>query len=346
VKDEEKTKEELINDLIELRTKIASLTKLNVERTKVGRKKHGENTPVSETLYQTIFENAGSASIIIERDSTISLANEEFERLSGYDRKELEGNIKATKFVVPEDLEKIREFHSLWMNNPDSIPNKYEFSFIDRHGTRKRIIQKLYRMPGKEKILVSFLDITDFKKVERHLYELATHDELTKLPNRRFFMERLEHAMVRSQRHKQILALLYMDLDNLKSVNDKHGHFTGDVLLKRVAQRMLECVRGNDTVARVGGDEFNIILEDTYKLDDIVKVADRIVEALEKPFIIDVDRIRITASIGISLYPQNGRNSEDLLRKADEAMYRVKKNGKNGYQFCSKITSIASKENY
>lgn len=159
----------------------------------------------------------------------------------------------------------------------------------------------------------------------------AQHDPLTGLPNRLLFEDRLSQAIAHSQRHGKLAALLYVDLDRFKIVNDNLGHATGDMLLQQVAQRLQHCVRQSDTVARVGGDEFTLVLNELQNSQGAVQVAQKLLEALKEPFIVRGQELFVTASIGISLYPADGNRTEDLLRKADSALYRAKANGKNGY---------------
>lgn len=290
----------------------------------------------SEERYRKIFENTVTASIVIEKDDKISLANEEFERLSGFPKKEIEGKKNLTTFVKPEDLEWIKELLRLRRKRPNSVPNKYEFNFIDRHGKIKHTLLTIELIPGTKKSIASLFDITDHKQNELRLQKMATHDELTKIPNRRLFQERLVHALYRAHRHKQLLGILYLDLDDFKDVNDSLGHEVGDLLLKAVADRLLECVRENDTVSRIGGDEFTIILEDAYQLEDIVIVAERIIESIAKPFTLVGHKCTVTISIGISIYPHDDKNWQALIKKSDAAMYRAKRLGKNNFQFVSK----------
>lgn len=157
---------------------------------------------------------------------------------------------------------------------------------------------------------------------------LALHDALTGLPNRRLFGERLDYTLAQKQRQQQAFSLLSVDLDNLKPINDQLGHKVGDLVLRQVAQRMLHAVRHEDTVARVGGDEFMIILPSTGKEKETLHVAQQLLETVQAPVFHHGEQLDISASIGISLYPEHGSNEEELLRAADLAMYQAKKAGK------------------
>ncbi|MBH0185349.1 MAG: GGDEF domain-containing response regulator, partial [Nitrospira sp.] len=171
------------------------------------------------------------------------------------------------------------------------------------------------------------------KRAEERLTYLAQYDQLTGLVNRTLFRDRLIHAMARSKRLQQPMGLMLLDLDRFKAVNDTMGHDAGDQLLKVVADRLHECVREVDTVARMGGDEFTIILEGLSHEDDPVVIARRITQSLSAPFTIQDQQISIGVSIGITTYPTDDHEIDDLLRHADTAMYRAKQRGGNAFEF-------------
>ena len=173
------------------------------------------------------------------------------------------------------------------------------------------------------------------KQAEERIRHLASYDELTGLPNRRFFHERLHHALAQAQRHVRPLAVLFIDLDEFKNINDTLGHEGGDRALKEVANRLRECLRESDTVGRLGGDEFAVLIEELPQPMDVAAVAQKILDTMTKPFIFAAREFRISASIGISAYPEDGKETLNLLKNADAAMYRAKERGKNNYQFYS-----------
>ncbi len=172
-----------------------------------------------------------------------------------------------------------------------------------------------------------------------YLDHLAHHDSLTKLPNRALFQDRLGQALEQARRSKQGLAVLFVDLDNFKSINDTLGHTVGDMLLECVAERLRSSVRASDTVARVGGDEFMLLLPDIGGIDDVILVADKILSALRAPFLIGPHQMGTAASVGASLYPHDGEDAETLLKHADAAMYRAKQQGKDRMEFHSRPAS-------
>jgi diguanylate cyclase (GGDEF)-like protein len=177
-----------------------------------------------------------------------------------------------------------------------------------------------------------FRDVSQRQAVEDRLTHLATHDPLTGLPNRKLFNDRLQQTIARADRHKQPLAVLFIDMDDFKGINDTFGHAVGDHFLTELARRMAGVLRASDTLARMGGDEFAIILENAGQAE-IEDILARLGSAIHQPFP-SADRLaRTSASIGISLFPHNGRDPETLLAHADTAMYAAKNRGKNRTQF-------------
>ena len=180
-------------------------------------------------------------------------------------------------------------------------------------------------------------DITERKQVEERMIALAYRDMLTGLPNRRLFGDRLSIALAQAHRYRHRLAVLFMDLDRFKHVNDTLGHVAGDELLQRVAERLSSQVREGDTVARLAGDEFTFLLPGLHYAEDVAKIAQKIHDAMRKPFRLRDQEIHVTASGGISLYPEDGHDAEALLKNADTAMYRAKERGRDNYQMYSSI---------
>ncbi len=185
---------------------------------------------------------------------------------------------------------------------------------------------------GTTSVLTIFRDITERKRSEDAIKQMAYHDSLTNLPNRSLFNDRLKQAVAHAHRHQQKLALMMLDLDHFKVVNDTLGHRVGDSLLRAAGERMISLVREQDTVARTGGDEFVLIFPELAKKDDAAKVAEKIVNAFRQPFLLDGRQILITTSIGIALYPDHGEDDITLMTHADLAMYRAKHMGRNDYQ--------------
>ena len=235
---------------------------------------------------------------------------------------------------------------------PDSIPptaeiyatlaeggNQYigEIRHKDFTGTSFYTVLRLAIAPGYEdtweKVFVSIIDITDRKNNESYLEYLSTHDQLTGVANRILLYDRLKHAMALAARDLRMVAVFFMDLDGYKSINDRFGHSIGDKLLVQIANRLEDTLRESDTIARFGGDEFILVLENVSGYNSIQPIAEKIRNAISKPYMIDGCECIVTASFGISVYPIDGTTSEELINQADAAMYKAKEKGKNQYKF-------------
>ena len=175
--------------------------------------------------------------------------------------------------------------------------------------------------------------ITRLKQTNEQIIHLAHHDALTGLPNRILFQDRLNQALAKARRDKESIAVLFLDLDGFKLINDTHGHNIGDALLRESAKRILSCVRDADTVARMGGDEFTVILSNANSPKSTDRVVSKIVESIADPFVLNGKSCNVSVSIGIALYPEHGETSEQLVKIADAAMYLAKQAGKNCYRF-------------
>jgi diguanylate cyclase (GGDEF)-like protein len=192
---------------------------------------------------------------------------------------------------------------------------------------------------GKENVIGGFQArflwnlLTRLKKTNDQVTYLAHHDALTGLPNRILFNDRLNQALTRAHRDKEALAVLYLDLDGFKKINDSLGHDMGDVLLREASARLQSCVRDSDTVARMGGDEFTIILSNVRSENSKDRVAQKIIEEIARPFVLNGKNCLVSVSIGIALYPENGDTPEQLVKIADAAMYLAKHGGKNCYKY-------------
>lgn len=185
-----------------------------------------------------------------------------------------------------------------------------------------------------------FSDITQLKQSEERLENLAHYDPLTQLPNRLLFRDRLNQALIWAARENTSAALMFLDLDGFKILNDTMGHSKGDELLVATAAKLQECVRRSDTVARIGGDEFTVVMPDIDDARRVIPVAQRIVESLSGPFRLNGDEVFSSVSIGIAMYPRDGRDGDTLLKHADTAMYHAKSQGKNNFQFFSKAMNL------
>ncbi|MGJ3253464.1 MAG: diguanylate cyclase domain-containing protein [Elainellaceae cyanobacterium] len=208
---------------------------------------------------------------------------------------------------------------------------------IIRDITRRKQIEEELRRTAAELVRSN----AELKETENQLRRIAYHDPLTGLPNRKLLHERLAQAIEWAAQTQQLIAILFLDLDGFKLINDTEGHLMGDLLLKAVAQRLTGCLRSSDTVARLGGDEFVVILPAIPSVQHIDRVAQKILNTLSQSFAIEGKTIAMTTSIGISMYPDSGTSVEDLIANADKAMYSAKEFGKNHYVFARAVDAIA-----
>lgn len=225
---------------------------------------------------------------------------------------------------LQRNLEKVVEHQSPYRG-------KFSHTFSSGQGERFEYLLApvLDEHRKTEAIVCIFRDVTERALAEEKIWHNAHHDFLTGLPNRRLFLDRLDQEVKHAKRNSLPLALLFLDLDGFKEVNDTFGHEVGDHLLSGVAERLTDCVRADDTVARLGGDEFTVILTGASQRKDVQRVAQIIIDALAIPFRIAQQPVRISVSVGIAFYPQDGYSPEDLLDSSDRAMYRAKNHGSN-----------------
>jgi diguanylate cyclase (GGDEF)-like protein/PAS domain S-box-containing protein len=191
-------------------------------------------------------------------------------------------------------------------------------------------------LKGSEGVVVVIRDITERRQTEEKIRQMAYHDSLTGLPNRKLFSDRLDIALTQAHRNQKKVGIAMLDLDNFKDVNDTLGHAMGDLFLKAMAERLSAELREGDTVARFGGDEFMLILPDLKVMEDAIQVAQKIVDSFCKPFLVDTHQLVVTTSIGIAVYPDDGTDDDILLRNADIAMYQAKQAGRARYQLYKK----------
>jgi diguanylate cyclase (GGDEF)-like protein len=217
------------------------------------------------------------------------------------------------------------------------VPIVYLTSYSDEDVLRRARITAPFGYiikPFEEKLLHATIEMALYKcEMERKIKDMAHHDELTGLPNRRLFFDRLDDALLQAMRYVHRLAVLFIDLNRFKAVNDTLGHAAGDAILREAAARLKTCVRESDTVSRVGGDEFTILLRKINEPGDAAGVAAKVVSALSEPFEFKRQICSVGAGIGISLFPEDGADVETLVGKADKAMYRIKAQGLDDYCF-------------
>lgn len=285
-------------------------------------------------LAARVFENAAEGIIVTDPRGRILDVNDSFTRLTEYSREEVIGKNPS---ILQSGHQDQAFYEEMWLEL------EREGRWIGEIWNRRKSgevypeqlsINAVLDNSGKVINYVGvFSDISGFKESEERLKYLAYHDPLTSLGNRVLFRDRVKHAMESARRNGNKIALIYIDLDHFKTINDTLGHDIGDQLLEYVAYRIKGCVRESDTVARMGGDEFTILLEQLEQRDDVMRVAECALSKLCEPFKIGKHTVKIGASIGISCYPRDSVELEDLIKLADTAMYHAKSEGKSRIVF-------------
>jgi diguanylate cyclase (GGDEF)-like protein/PAS domain S-box-containing protein len=310
-----------------------------------------ERLKESEELHRFIVNNSPDLVYMLDRNGCFTFLNDRLESLLGYQKNELIGR-HYSELVDDEHLEIARNIFNERRTGPRASTN-VEMRFksrLPRRGPRLFHSQAIWMeltaegvySDNSERTRENFVgtygtarDISERKEAQEVINFQAYHDLLTHLPNRALLKDRLSLAIAHARRNKRRLAVMFLDLDRFKLVNDTLGHSMGDRLLKAVANRLQSCLRRGDTLARFGGDEFTLLLPEVRTKDDVVVIASKILDRLNSPFVIDGHELFVGASIGISIYPEAGDSEEALIQNADIAMYQVKGRGKNGYQFFS-----------
>lgn len=282
-------------------------------------------------LLRGAMDSATNAMFITEKDGTIVWFNEALSLFSGYSFAELMGSNPKLMSSGVQEANFWREF---WQTIEQGKAWRGELANRRKDGSLINVVQNVTPLFDNTGNLTHFLavqqDITEMKELEREIQFLAYHDVLTGLPNRMLFNDRMQQAISQSKRDKAEFAVLFLDLDGFKEVNDTYGHAAGDRLLQIAADRLRACVRAGDTVARLGGDEFTVLLREVNDTQNLLRVAEKILVSVAAPYDLGEYKVVVTASIGISRYPQHATGMEKLMIYADEAMYQAKQRGKNG----------------
>lgn len=283
---------------------------------------------------QELMFEAASEGIVFEQDGIVRKCNRMFASMLGYRPEDLPGQLTSVWFADPADFERTMIAAARRLRSGQVFERELRVARRDGEIFWCEVRGQAIR-PGSLAggIIWVYSDISERKAAEERIRHLANHDALTGLPNRRLLEDRLQQAIVQARRKQAAAAVMLVDLDGFKTVNDRFGHRMGDRVLVAVAARLRRCVRETDTVARMGGDEFVIVLSEQRSAADAATVAEKILGAMAEPVLVAEHRFELGASIGISLYPRDGTTAEELLRQADVAMYRVKEAGKNRYQF-------------
>lgn len=289
----------------------------------------------TSTELNAILENA-MVGIAFIRDGRLMRVNQKFESLFDCHRDDVEGESSACLYPDQMAFEKLCEQTDNLLARGQSFETQVEMTRLSGEAFWCQIAsQALDPNNPAEGSIWLFEDVTRERENEARLTRLASIDTLTGLPNRAVFNDRLEHALHKSHRQSHRLAVCFIDLDHFKNINDSLGHKAGDQLLCEVAKRLRSCVREGDTVARLGGDEFTVILEEIRSARYVGKVAEKLLATISMTYFIENTEVNISPSIGISLYPADGRDVDILVRNADAAMYHAKGSGRNNFQFYS-----------
>ncbi len=298
----------------------------------------GERTSKLEhslSLMQATMEATSDGILVVDLD----------EKINTFNQKLLTILQLPQSLLMENDNQQLTDFLTKHSQNPQNFHSKikeasehHDLEFSDKIIFKDGRIIEYFSLPrylDKEIIgrVFSFRDITEYKKMEEQLIHQATHDSLTNLPNRLVLCDRMEREIIDAKRNGNLLAILFIDLDHFKLINDTLGHDAGDVVLKIISSRLQQCIRNVDTVARIGGDEFIIVLPLTVKFDAVIPICQKLLAKVAEPFEIKNQTFSLTASIGISLYPKDGKEVNDLIANADTANHFAKESGRNIFIF-------------
>jgi diguanylate cyclase (GGDEF)-like protein/PAS domain S-box-containing protein len=285
-------------------------------------------------LLGTALASAGNGVFITDRRGRIQWLNQSFTRLTGYSAQDAMGE---TPRIIKSGKQGADYYHKLWQTITQG--EVWSSETIEKHKdgsefTVQQTITPIRDTGGEVTHFISILeDITAQKATEAHMQHMAHYDALTDLPNRALFYDRLQQVLAQARRGHYPAALMFLDLDRFKTVNDTLGHHIGDLLLQETAKRIRACVRESDTVARLGGDEFTVLLPQVTGRESAAVVASKILAVFAEPFMLDGHELRTSTSIGISLYPQDTIDCDKLVKFADSAMYEAKQRGRGYYYF-------------
>jgi diguanylate cyclase (GGDEF)-like protein/PAS domain S-box-containing protein len=301
------------------------------------RKRAEEQLRASERRFRDFAEAAGEYVWEIDRDGRYTFVSQRVEVVIGYRPEELFGR-RPYDFMPPGEAERLQELIAEALRTGQSLRN-VEYRSLTRSGSLAWLLASavpIFAADGRVNGLRgTVMDITERKRAEARIEELATRDPLTGLPNRLLLADRLAQGIAGAVRSGETLAVLFIDLDHFKQINDTLGHQVGDHLLKEVARRLSAVVRKDDTLARLGGDEFVIVLEGLRSIEDVAQIAQKVLHALGQPFAVDGHELHTAGSVGIALHPADGTDASTLMRNADIAMYAAKSSGRKNYQFFS-----------
>ncbi|WOJ96355.1 EAL domain-containing protein [Congregibacter brevis] len=280
-----------------------------------------------------VFNNSGEGILISDADGRIRDVNAAFSRITGYSRDEAIGESTNLLRSGRHDAD---FYQTMWHALQKNGVWRGEIWNRRKSGTVFPELLTISKIDGPDGgFMAIFTDISQLKETEAQLQKLAHYDPLTNLPNRFLINERLEHGIRRAQRRSDQLAVFFLDIDGFKNINDSLGHLAGDRLLGITADRLRDVLREDDSVGRIGGDEFLMLLDDIGSPEDATNIAEKVIGALRKPMILEGRSVSVSASIGISIFPEDGQTAETLMSNADAAMYNAKDQGRDTFRFYS-----------
>ncbi|WP_417579361.1 EAL domain-containing protein [Nitrincola sp.] len=289
----------------------------------------------SEARLRYVFEKIPAIAVQgYDVKRRVFLWNHASELLYGYSQEEVLGRRLEELIIPPEDRDAVIAVHERWLHQDDEIPSG-ELTLLRKDGNRVRVFSSHVMhtsLAGDKELYCVDVDLTPLKKAQQDLEKLAHYDALTGLPNRILLSDRLNHMISISRRTEELVAVAYLDLDGFKQINDSHGHAMGDRVLQQLSELMHQSLREEDTLARIGGDEFVAVLGGLAQLQDCEPVLKRLLEAASRPLQLEGHNFRISASIGVTIYPLDDAEPDQLMRHADQAMYLAKQAGKDRYQ--------------
>jgi diguanylate cyclase (GGDEF)-like protein/PAS domain S-box-containing protein len=288
----------------------------------------------SEERYRTLVESSTDAILMLGRERDIITCNQAFLDLFGYRKEEVQG--KSIRIMHPSE-ESFRNYGKATYPLVERVGSlREEWDLKRKDGTifpAEIVTSPIRASDGTTTGYICISrDITKRKRAEEELEYMATHDVLTGFPNRTLFNDRLSMALTQARRSQKNLAVMMLDLDYFKDVNDSFGHSIGDQVLRAVSTRLTEVLRKGDTVARIGGDEFLLLLPDIVKVDYTTTIAHKVLQAFRQPFVLNDQPLYITTSIGIAIFPDDGTDADTLVKNADTAMYCAKDRGRDNFQ--------------
>ena len=296
------------------------------------RQHNQERLRENEERYRLLFERNLAGVFRSTLDGRILEVNDSLARIFGYEREELLNQTSYSLYFNRDDRQRVMAR----LSEQRSLSN-IEVRMRRRDGSPVWVLENMTLLDSAEGGIIegTIIDITERKAAQEQVEYQAYHDVLTGLPNRLLFRDRIGVALAHARRARRAVAVMFLDLDQFKLVNDTLGHTVGDGLLQAAAERLVSCVRGDDTVARMGGDEFTILLSDIPDTRGAATVAQKVLDSISEPIDVDGHELFVTTSIGIAIFPDDGMDAETLLKNADRAMYRAKEAGRNNYQFAT-----------